>query len=51
MILSVVCAKGRQHDFTVFKTNRIFLHPKSLLLADSGYQGIQNLHENTNTSD
>lgn len=47
MILSVVCAKGRRHDFTVFKRNRIFLHPKSHLLADSGYQGLQKLHKNT----
>ena len=47
MIMSVICAKGRQHDFTVYKINRLFLHPKTLLLADSGYQGLQKLHIKT----
>ena len=46
-ITSVICGKGRQHDFSVFKINRLFIHPKSLLLADSGYQGLQKLHKNT----
>ena len=45
--MSVICAKGRQHDFRVFKINRILLHPNSLLLADSGYQGIKKIHKNT----
>jgi hypothetical protein len=45
--MSVVCAKGKQHDFRVFKINRMLLHPSSLILADSGYQGLQNLHKNT----
>jgi len=36
-IMSVICEKGRQHDFSIFKINRILLHPNSLLLADSGY--------------
>ena len=46
-IMSVICGKGRQHDFSVLKINRLFIHPKSLLLADSGYQGLQKLHKNT----
>ena len=45
--MAVVCAKGRQHDFTVFKNNPLFIHPDSLLLADSGYQGLQKLHKKT----
>lgn len=45
--MSVVCAKGQQHDFTVFKTHRVFIHPESLFLADSGYQGLQKSHKNT----
>ena len=47
MIMSVVCGKGRQHDFTIFKINRVFIHPGSLFLADSGYQGLQKHHKNT----
>jgi len=45
--MSIICAKGRQHDFSIFKINRVLLHPKSLLLADSGYQGLKKLHKNT----
>jgi hypothetical protein len=42
----VVAGKGRQHDFSVFKDSRLLLHPDSLLLADSGYQGIHKHHQN-----
>ncbi|MDP2901843.1 MAG: transposase family protein [Methylovulum sp.] len=46
-ILSVVLGKGRQHDFSVFKDSRLLLHPDALLLADSGYQGMHNYHQNS----
>jgi len=46
-ILSVVTAKGQQHDFSVFKNSRLLLHPDVLLLADSGYQGIHKYHPNS----
>jgi hypothetical protein len=46
-IFSVVMGKGRQHDFAVFKDNRVLLHPEAQLLADSGYQGIQKRHKNS----
>ena len=46
-ILSVVCAKGKQHDFTVFKESDILIHTDSTVLADSGYQGIQKYHKNS----
>ncbi|MDP3875488.1 MAG: hypothetical protein Q8Q50_00755, partial [Methylobacter sp.] len=44
-ILSVTVAKGRQHDFSVFKDSRLLLHPDAVLLADSGYQGIHKYHQ------
>lgn len=44
-ILSVVLAKGRQHDFSLFKESRVLLHRDSLLLADSGYQGVEGYHK------
>ena len=37
--------KGRQHDFSLFKKSRVLLHRETLLLADSGYQGIKAYHE------
>jgi transposase len=46
----VICtafAKGRQHDFNLFKKSNIRLAPQIILIADSAYQGIQNLHENS----
>ena len=46
-ILSVVLGKGRQHDFSVFKDNRLLLHPDALVLADSGYQGMHKHHQNS----
>jgi hypothetical protein len=46
-ILSVVCEKGKQHDFTVFKESDILIHTDSTVLADSGYQGIQKYHKNS----
>ena len=46
-ILSVVCAKGEQHDFTVFKESDILIHTDSTVLADSGYRGIQKYHKNS----
>jgi hypothetical protein len=40
-ILSVVVGKGRQHDFSVFKDNRLLLHPDALLSADSNTNTIK----------
>jgi len=46
-ILSVVVAKGQQHDFSDFKDSRLLLHPDALLLTDSGYQGLHKHHQNS----
>ena len=46
-ILSVDCAKGKQHDFSIFKESDILIHPNPELLADSGYQGLNKYHENS----
>ena len=46
----VVCtafAKGRIHDFRLFKTSCTRLLAKILARVDSGYQGLQKLHTNT----
>lgn len=31
----------------MFKESRIFIHEKTTILADSWYQGIQNIHKNS----
>ena len=46
-ILTVCAEKGHVHDFKIFKENLYFIHPDLLILADSGYQGIEKIHENS----
>jgi hypothetical protein len=48
-IICTAHAKGRVHDFQLFKTSRVKLQPKVECLADKGYQGIQRLHPNSRT--
>jgi DDE superfamily endonuclease/Helix-turn-helix of DDE superfamily endonuclease len=46
----VIClyfGKGRQHDFKLFQSSGVRLHPDTQSLQDKGYQGIQNLHDNS----
>lgn len=46
----IICAatgKGRRHDFHLFKSSTLHFHPRTLTLADSGFQGLQRLHANT----
>lgn len=43
----VICtevAKGRQHDFSIFKNSTIKVLQQVQLLADKGYQGIHHYH-------
>jgi Helix-turn-helix of DDE superfamily endonuclease/DDE superfamily endonuclease len=39
--------KGRQHDFKLFQASGVHIHPETQSLQDKGYQGIQNLHDNS----
>jgi len=48
-ILALCCRKGRVHDFKILKESRLFLHPDTIKLGDSGYQGIQKLFANAFT--
>lgn len=46
----VICtsfANGKKHDFRLFKESKVKIHGKIKTLADSGYQGIQKLHANS----
>lgn len=45
-IISVHCAKGRKHDFELFKENSRNLRRNISGYADLGYQGIQKAHPN-----
>ena len=41
---------GKQHDFNLFKESRVQFLPTIKVFADSGYQGINKLHKNTEIS-
>ena len=45
-IYSVVVAKGKVHDFKVYKESGQLVATSSKLLADSGYQGLLTHHSN-----
>lgn len=43
-------AKGSVHDFNLFKNSYTGFSKRIKVQADSGYQGIKNIHENSETS-
>lgn len=45
-IICVAVSKGSAHDLKVFRQSRTGIHAGTQVLADSGYQGIQELHPN-----
>jgi len=48
-ILATAFAPGKVHDFALFKNSGVEFPEKTRCLADSGYQGIQKRHENSQT--
>jgi transposase len=49
MILAAAFCTGRKHDFQLFQESGIKLPPHVLLLADAGYQGVAEIHPNSQT--
>lgn len=46
----IICTElgnGKTHDFKLFKTSNTAIHPDIQSINDSGYQGLQNIHTNT----
>ena len=46
----VICtdfSNGKRHDFRLFKESRTYIHPDIKVITDTGYQGIQKLHNNS----
>ncbi len=43
-VVAIFQGKGSEHDFSIFKRSGIKLCEMLILLADSGFQGIQGLH-------
>jgi transposase len=48
-ILATDFCHGSQHDFRLFKDSCSIISPSTCVLADSGYQGLAQLHPNSQT--
>lgn len=48
--LKIICTdvgKGRRHDFHLFKKSKVHASKKTTIIVDTGYQGLQKIHEKT----
>ena len=46
----IICTsflRGRNHDFKLFKESKMHLYSSTKIQADTGYQGLQKIHSNT----
>lgn len=44
----IICtnfSNGKRHDFRLFKESGVRMHPNTKSLTDTGYQGIQKIHQ------
>jgi IS5 family transposase len=48
-ILATAFAKGKTHDFQLFKDSRSGISDQIRSLGDAGYQGLMGLHSNSQT--
>ena len=48
-IISTAFANGSTHDFRLFKESQTDMASHVLCLADAGYQGLADIHENSRT--
>lgn len=48
-ILAPDFCNGSQHDFQLFKHSRCAVAQQTCIVADAGYQGLSNLHPNSQT--
>lgn len=46
-VICVAQAEGRKHDFRMFKESKVKIHPSIKAQVDTGYQGLQKMHNNT----
>ena len=49
MIYGIASGKGKTHDFKMFKDSKVHIPSDIGILADSGYQGIKDIHANSRT--
>jgi hypothetical protein len=46
-IIALAFSNGKKHDFQLFKDSRIHVKAETVLEADSGYQGLAQIHANS----
>jgi hypothetical protein len=46
-IICTAFARGKRHDFRLFKESKIQIHPAISVVTDTGYQGLQKIHAKT----
>lgn len=46
-IICIYTGHGKMHDFRLFKESRSHVVPETLIVVDSGYQGLQKIHTKT----
>jgi DDE superfamily endonuclease len=48
--LKIICTdvgKGRRHDFHLYKSSKVHASKETEIIVDTGYQGLQKIHEKT----
>ena len=46
-IISLAFANGKKHDFQLFKDSHVHVMAETMLEADTGYQGLAQMHANS----
>jgi len=46
-IICVYTTNGKKHDFKALKESKLPINPDTIVTTDSGYQGLQKIHANT----
>ena len=46
-IIALSFSNGKKHDFQLFKDSRIHVKAETVLEADTGYQGLAQIHANS----
>ena len=46
-IISLAFANGKKHDFQLFKDSHVHARAETMLEADTGYQGLAQMHANS----
>lgn len=46
-IIATSMSSGKTHDFKIYKESKNRVHPDTKIQSDSGYQGIQKIHANS----